>query len=112
MSDRLIKLTNGETLEIGINFLTIKKLMETDYGHTDFKKIKDLESSEVIGLMADLIYCIMYSNGKKISKEDALQLVPVGDDDAFNDLIDEFSDKMEKFGKKVEARSKIEKVAR
>jgi hypothetical protein len=106
---KLIKLANGESLELNINFLTIKLLMKE--GLFD-KKVEDEDPIEQFNVAGKLIYAIMYSNGKKVTEEDALALVPIGDEESFFDLINEFQESMEKFKKKMESRKNLEKITK
>jgi len=97
---RLVKLNDGSTMEIKVNMLTLKllgqNLPEFDGNLED--PGKGLEA------IAKLIYVILYSNGKKISEEDALALVPVDESDSFMDIIVGFKDEVDKFQKKSQSR--------
>lgn len=108
---KLIKLANGETLELNINFLTLKLIMDMKL-FDNVKEDKEGNPTEQFDIAGKLIYAIMYSNGKKVTEEEALALVPIGDGDAFFDLFNEFQTKMEEFKKKAESRMNLEKVAK
>ena len=98
---KLIKLANDETLNISINFLTIKTLSDLGAMKMDFKT----EDPEIqIALASKLIYAVIYSSGKTLTMDDALRLVPIGEDDVFEALFDEFGKQMEAFQKKTESR--------
>jgi antitoxin component YwqK of YwqJK toxin-antitoxin module len=133
---KLIKLANGETLNLAINFLTIKlviesgimqkleKISKAEKLRKEEAKLKGLELSEKelqsnpedsvesIKLTGKLLWAIMYSNGKKITEEDALALIPLEEEDSFWEIIDEFTEKSKEFAKKAEARSNLARLAR
>ncbi|MDF9824689.1 hypothetical protein M2475_000917 [Breznakia sp. PF5-3] len=103
MSD--ITLTNGENLEISINWLTLKLL--SDYGLEKLNKKMKSENNQM-EVASILIYSILRSNGKKISHEEALSLISVDDDSIFK-IFNIFSDKMKAFKKKQEGRIELQK---
>jgi len=103
---KLIKLANGENLEMNVNFLTLKIIMEAKLFE---KEISDCPS-EQIKIAGKLIYAVLYSNGKKISEDEALTLIPLGEEETIFDLIDEFQKKVEQFKKKAETRLNLEKM--
>ena len=101
---KVIKLANNETIELKINFLTIKVLKDVGAMKMDFKS----EDPEVqIEIASKLIYAILYSCGKRLTMDDALALVPLGEDDAFSELFEEFGKQMEAFEKKTQSRSNL-----
>lgn len=112
MSEKVIKLSNGESMLIKINMLTIKLFLESKTAKKDLSNSDKIDPAEMSEIISEMIYFIMYSNGKKITMEDALALVPVDEEDAFTVLFDEFSQKVELFGKKMEARANLEQVTR
>lgn len=89
---RDIELTNGERLEIKINFLTIKII-------NDLKSKNKTEND--FDAACKVIYAIMRSNGKMVSEEEALALMPL-DSDVIFDVFEEFKKKSEGFKKKQE----------
>lgn len=108
---KIIKLANNESLELNINFLTLKLIMEM--GLFDKRETKEEDDPvEQFNIAGKLIYAIMYSNGKKVTEEEALALVPIGDEDSFFELVNEFQTKIEQFKKKAEAQSNLKKVAK
>jgi hypothetical protein len=109
---KIIKLANGEALELNINFLTLKLIMES-------KVLKDEDTQdplEQIKVAGKLIWAIMYSNGKKVTEEDALALIPIGDDketeEVFFILLEEFKARAEQFKKKMETKAQLNQIAK
>lgn len=108
---KLIKLANKETLELNINFLTLKLIMESKV----LSKEDTKDPVEQLKVAAKLIWAIMYSNGKKVTEEDALALVPIGDEteteEVFFILLEEFKARAEQFKKKMESRAQLNQIA-
>ncbi|HAM62121.1 MAG TPA: hypothetical protein DCP62_00175 [Erysipelotrichaceae bacterium] len=104
MKNKFIKLANDETIEMNVNFLTLKSMGDQGLFTADFasENIKDR-----IDIAAKLIYALMYSNGKKVTMEDALRLVPIGEEDTLMELIEEFQLRMEAFQKKTASREQL-----
>ena len=99
---REVRLVDGSILEIKVNFLTVKliidlkidKLVEKLQKKPDDQKIK-------MDLASKMIYVILRSNGKKVDEEEACRLVPLDEKEIAN-LFNEFGERMEKFKKKQE----------
>lgn len=107
---KFIKLSDGSDLEIKVNLLTLNLIAKEKHNLN-----KDNEKSDVneqIEMISTMIYAIMYSNGKRISKEDALALVPIDESDTFFDLLGAFQDEVNKFQKKSQDRLNLLKVAK
>lgn len=101
---REIKLSDGSLLEIKVNFLTLKLIVDCGIDELvkkNQKKPKDIKIQTE--LASKMIYVILRSNGKRVDEEEACRLVPL-DDNEVNDLFNEFSERMEKFKKKQENR--------
>ncbi|WP_461809831.1 hypothetical protein [Faecalimonas sp.] len=103
--DNFITLTDGTRLEVKINFGTIyyltqcggSKLMKKIQRKQDKKcTITDFEQME---LSAKIIYAILRSNGKKVTFDEALELVPPDVED-LQKIIDAFEKHLEKSKKK------------
>lgn len=101
---KVIKLADHSTLEFNVNFLTIKML--TDQGLTDANFTSE-DPKVQIDIASRLLYVLLYSNGKKLTMEDALALIPLGEEDTLLDLIDEFKTRMEIFQKKTASRAQL-----
>lgn len=107
--NKLIKLANGETLDFNVNFLTIKMLTDQKLFEADFESE---DPSVQVDIASKLLYALLYSNGKKLTMEDALQLVPLDEEDTLMELIDEFKTKMEIFQKKMDSREKLKQLTK
>lgn len=101
---KLIKLTNGETLELKVNMLTIKMLKDqgalTIVNKLD--KGDEVSFDDQVDVASALFHIILYSNGKKVTQDDALQLIEFGDSDIFFEIINGFKSELEMFQKKME----------
>ena len=125
--DRDIRLSNGELINININFYTLKLLAQSNLSSLERKidklkeklastkseeKIQDINneinalSYEMIG---KIIYIILRSNGKKVDEEEAMILIP-GDVDEIENIFNEFFKKMEEFKKKEESKMKMREM--
>ena len=125
--DRDIRLSNGELINININFYTLKLLAQSNLSSLERKidklkeklditkseeKKKDINneinalSYEMIG---KIIYIILRSNGKKVDEEEAMILIP-GDVDEIENIFNEFFKKMEEFKKKEESKMKMREM--
>lgn len=103
---RVIYLTDGSALDIKVNFATIYWMNEI--GMISNGEIKDLSGEDEIDIMAKLIYVILCSNGRRVSFEEAIELMPI-DETAIQDTIEEFQIQMQRYNKKKEARSSMKK---
>lgn len=96
-----IRLTDGTLLEVKINFLTMKLIVDEGIEELS-NKVKKKEDKKIkMDIAAKLIYIILRSNGKKVDKDEACMLVPA-DDKIIEELFSEFADKINKFKKKQE----------
>ncbi|GEM_PF-2706036 len=107
---KFIKLQDGTTLEIKVNMLTLNMIAKGKHNLSEASKTED--SNEQIEMMSTMIYALMYSNGKKISKEDALALVPIDETDTFFELISGFQEEVEKFQKKSQEKLNLLKITK
>lgn len=103
-----ITLSNGETIDISINWLTLKLL--NDYGLEKLNK-KMQEDQNQIEAAGILIHAILQSNGQKVTVEDALSLIDINDDTIFV-IFEIFKEKMEGFKKKQESRKHLTKLTK
>ena len=125
--DRDIRLSNGELINININFYTLKLLAQSNLSSLERKidKLKEkLEiakseekkqdiNNEINGLsyemIGKIIYIILRSNGKKVDEEEAMILIP-GDVDEIENIFNEFFKKMEEFKKKEESKRQMREM--
>ncbi len=101
---KFITLTDKSTIEIKVNMKTIQMLSSKEF---EVINNKDATKEEQMNIVAGLLYAIIYSNGRKISKDDALMLIPIDESDAFFDLIEEFKIQVSNFQKKMESRASL-----
>lgn len=108
MSD--IRLTNGELLDVDINFLTLKLITKLKIAKLEkqLKETVDEEEREMLSMdiAGKMIYVILRSNGKKVDEEEAMMLIPADVEDIQN-LFTEFGEKLEEFKKKEELKQKM-----
>ena len=115
--DRDIRLSNGELINININFYTLKLLAQSNLSSLERKIDKLKEKFEIAKseekkqdinneinalsyeMIGKIIYIILRSNGKKVDEEEAMILIP-GDVDEIENIFNEFFKKMEEFKKK------------
>ena len=118
MEDEIL-LSNGELLQIKINFMTLylirkekvdKATQRLKFKETRLKGMKSKNSKEYrdlnekindqqMDIAAQMIYVILKSNKKNITFEDALMLCPA-DTSQIQKLIDSFAKQMETIKKK------------
>ena len=109
-----IRLTSGELLEVNVNFLTLKLIMDNGIDKLEKKIAKaknDDEKNQLsMELASKMIYVILRSNGKKVDDEEALMLVPLAVEDIQN-LFTEFGEKLNEFKKKEELKAPAKRLA-
>ena len=106
MGGEVIELTDGSRLDIKISFATIYYLQKSKLDKMlEGKSTEDLSDDEAMDVSAKLIYALLRSCGKNVSFDEALQLVPP-DTEVIQDLLTQFTDKLEKYKKKEEAKRK------
>jgi hypothetical protein len=109
MNEKVIHLEDGSTIEAKINFATmyyiekrgVDKLIEKQDALK--KEGKELPSDEQMDILAEMLYVILLSNGRKVTFEDALVLMPF-DDYEFEQVLNDFADKIKAYEKKRKAR--------
>lgn len=103
MGGDFIDLTDGTRIEIKVNFGTLYWLQMSDrhglFSQSKNKKKKQLTDRERMESAAQLIYAILRSNGQKVTFDEALELMPA-DMDVLKDVMQSFSDKLNKYKKK------------
>ncbi len=116
MKEYFVDLTDGTRLEIKVNFGTIYYLQKTKGFYRLVKKAKKAEKKETnrqrnplsemecMELAADLIYAILRSNGKAVSFDEALSLVPP-DTDSVAEAIEGFQARYKEYAKKKQAKT-------
>lgn len=106
MKDKLINLTDGTKLTVNINFGTIYHIQKSHITQL-MEKYKDdneeMSDDDSMEASARIIHAILLSNGRNVSFNEALCLVPA-DADEIKLLINEFKEKLEKYKKKEKAK--------
>ena len=109
MNDKDIRLSNGELLNVNINFLTLKLISDLGIDKLEKKLAKAKTEEEKTRISLDItgkmIYIILRSNGKRVDEEEAMMLVPMDVEDIQN-LFEQFGKKMDDFKKKEELKAK------
>ena len=112
MNGKDIRLSNGELLNVNINFLTLKLIsdlgiekLEEQLNKAETEEEKTRISLDITGKM---IYVILRSNGKKVDEEEAMMLIPMDVEDLQN-LFEQFGQKMDAFKKKEELKAQERK---
>lgn len=115
--DNFITLTDGTRLEVKINFGTIYYLTKCG-GDKLSKKIakkqkqkKKATDFEQVELSAKIIYAILRSNGKKVTFDEALELVPPDVED-LQKIVDAFEKHLEKSKKKETSKKNMKAIYR
>ena len=117
MKEHFIDLTDGTRLSIKLNFGTIYYLQKSKKFYRIVKKMKKAEQrgvpiknamreSESFELAADIIYAVLRSNGKNVTFDEALSLVPP-DAEEMRELLQGFQDEYEKYSKKKQAKISV-----
>lgn len=112
MDNKDIRLSNGELLNVNVNFYTLKLISDLGIEKLEQKmeKAKTEEQREKIGLdiTGKMIYVILRSNGKMVNEEEAMMLIPM-DTEQIENLFNEFGKKVDAFKKKEEFKAQVTK---
>lgn len=110
MNDKDIRLSNGELLNVNVNFYTLKLISDLGIEKLEQKmnNAKTEEQKNKIGLdiTGKMIYIILRSNGKMVNEEEAMMLIPM-DVSEIENLFNEFGRKVDAFKKKEEFKAKV-----
>lgn len=94
---KLLQLTDGTSIEIKVNFATIYRMNEI--GMISDGDVNVSDEDDPIDTMAKLVYVILTSNGRRVTFDDAIELMPI-DETAIQEAMEEFQAQMQKFNKK------------
>ncbi len=111
MNENFVDLMDGTRLEVKVNFGTLYYITQEKIDRV-MKKIeeeKDLSDKESMQFAAVFIYAILRSNGKKVTPDEALELMPP-DMDSIKGLLNTFQNQMEKYKKKERAKQDMKKM--
>lgn len=109
MKDNYIELTDGSKLMVNINFATLYYINKSKVDRIVNKKRngkKELSDDDSMEAAARIIHAILKSNGKDVTFNEAIRLVPA-DTDSLEKLFDDFNNKLNNFKKKEEAKQKM-----
>lgn len=108
MKEYFVDLTDGTRLEIKVNFGTLYYLQNTKGFYRLAKKAEKsknlLTERENMDLAAALIYAILRSNGRAVSFDEAICLIPP-DMSSIEDMLNGFKEKYEEYAKKKRAKT-------
>ena len=108
---KIIKLTDGTTIEAKMNFGTIFYLDQIG-GSKLGQRIDKLEKrgkatdSDKMNFAAKLIYAMVRSNGRKVTFDEALQLVPP-DPTELLEVVEAYQKEVDKIKKKEESKAQM-----
>lgn len=112
MKEHFIDLNDGTRIQVAMNFGTLfylqknggtKLLERLDRKQKNNKKITDDESMDVA---AKLVHALLRSNGKNVTFDEALMLMPA-DVDEVRKIIDTYQEEVEKLKKKQKAKESM-----
>ena len=115
MGGEIIELTNGERIEIKVNFGTMYYLQKC--GGTNLakkldkkqKKKKYINDNESMEMAAKIIYSILRSNGQKVNFDEALELL-YPDTETIEQVLNSYNKEVERLKKKEESKKNLQKV--
>lgn len=112
MREQIIELTDGSKMSVKVNFGTLYYLSEVKGNELaerlDKKKKKKQKISyfENMQFAAKIIYAILRSNGKLVTFDEAMALVPV-DTEQIEKVVDVYRTEIERLKKKQESKQKM-----
>ena len=117
MKEHFIDLTDGTRLEVKVNFGTLyflqkckgfyrisKKMEKAEKAGTRDKRKSGLTDREGFEAAADIIYAILRSNGRAVTWEEAMCLMP-SDPSGLTEVLNSFQEEVEKYHKKKAAKT-------
>ncbi|GLG06220.1 hypothetical protein ACI3DN_16205 [Sellimonas catena] len=110
MKEHFVDLTDGTRLSVRVNFGTIYYLQKQKGFYRIQKKAgknpKSLTQGESFKIAADVIYAVLRSNGKNVTFDEALSLVPP-DPEQVEQVLQAFQEEYDKYAKKKQAKTKV-----
>lgn len=104
-----IRLADGSILNIKLNFLTMKILQKSNVDKLEKKYKKSKDSATMLEIVSKVIYAILRSNGKAVTEDEALMLIPMDDSDVLELIMRDFEVEMKKLEKKQGAKPNLMK---
>lgn len=116
MKEQIIELTDGSRMSVKVNFGTLYYLSEVKGNELaerlerKKKKGQRVSDFENMQFASKIIYAILRSNGKLVTFDEALSLVPV-DTEQIEKVVDVYRLEIERLKKKQESKQKMKKFA-
>lgn len=113
MNEQFIKLTDGTRLEAKISFATLYHLQKCGAQQLankikkQEKKGRNPSDSDTMEFAAKVIYATLRSNGRKVTFDEALELMPP-DVEELQLIVDSYQEEMEKLKKKQIAKKSMQ----
>lgn len=109
MTEHFIDLTDGTRLEVKVNFGTLYFLQKCKGFYRKMKKVErkaKLTESESFETAADIVYAVLRSNGKAVTRDEAVCLVPA-DLKGLESVLTGFQEEYSKYSKKKAAKTSV-----
>lgn len=106
MNEKFIELTDGTRLSVGVNFATLYYAQKVNL--SKYSKYEKLTESQAMDVASKIIYIILRSNGRTVTRDEAMMLTPPDTSD-IQELFQEFHEKLGKLKKKRDAKQKMMK---
>lgn len=106
MEKRLVELMDGSKVEVRVNFGTIYYMQKQKGFYKLAKKVEKkqkLSESESFEMAAGIIYALLRSNGKSVTFDEALALMPPSIDEIEN-VLKAYEKEYQKYDKKKQAK--------
>ena len=108
MNEYFVDLTDGTRLEVKVNFGTLYYLGKIN-SFKQMEKVakkKEPTDEEAIEIAAQIIYAVIRSNGRAVTFDEAIRLVPM-DLEGMQNILDAFGEQLEEYKKKERAKSNM-----
>ena len=112
----MIDLNDGTRIDIKVNFGTLYYLQKIGANNLA-KKIekkekqkKNVSDNDRIEFAAKVIYALLRSNGRQVTFDEALELMPL-DEECIESVIKTYEEKLNEIKKKQEAKKNMKKIA-
>lgn len=106
MEKHLVELMDGTRIEVRVNFGTIYYLQKRNGFYKLAKKVEKkikLSDSESFEMAAGIIYALLRSNGKAVTFDEAMSLMPPGLEE-IKAVLKAFEEEYSKYNKKKQAK--------
>lgn len=107
MTEHFINLNDGSRLEVKVNFGTLYYMQKQKGFYRIAKKAESerekLTESESMEFTANIIYALLRSNGRMVTFDEAICLMPA-DMETLKDVMDDFQKEYDRYSKKKESK--------